>query len=201
MKGSSVQNIRFDPNKQKLVNCSCGKQIVVGKFAKNDQKCTDCRLNNHNINTEEISNDSFSKKLLNICDKLGYQVTDKRTWMKKYPIDGGGIATIHIIPELPTSGNGPRIEYFSLVIQRAIGINENLRKFMPPDAAADCEVIANELGERTLLKPQLGQEKCDECGEYTNEFGVDSKRGKILCIRPNNCFKKHFTSSGAESLQ
>ena len=39
MKGSKVQNIKFDKKKQKLVACEgCGKEIIVGKFAKNNQR-------------------------------------------------------------------------------------------------------------------------------------------------------------------
>ena len=72
---------------------------------------------------------------------------------------------------------------------------------MPPDAASDCELIAAELADHIVTKPQIGQNVCDGCGVITDEFGVDPKHGKILCVKPNNCFKKSFTSAGAEAQE
>jgi hypothetical protein len=203
MRGSTVQNIKFDPDKQKIVICDkCKKEIVVGKYAKNKQRCMNCRTNKKkSVKQPEEKNGSFGAKLVNICKELDFQVTNKRSWKKRYPMDGGGIATIHIMPEQGIVGMEPRVEYFSLVTQRAIGVNENFRKFMPPDAASDCELIANELGSKSISEPQLGQQKCDKCNEYTDQFGVEPKSNRVLCIKPNNCFKSHFTSSGAESVQ
>ena len=132
---------------------------------------------------------------------MGYEITDRRSWKKRYAIDGGGIATIHIMPEQSNTGMGPRLEYFSLVIQRAVGVNEDFRKFMPPDAVSDCELLASELAVQSSVTPKLGQEQCDKCREYTDEFGVDNKSGKILCVKPNNCFKKSYNRLGAEAAR
>ena len=207
MRGSTVKNIKLDPTKQKIVQCvSCHNEMVVGKYAKKGQKCNTCKdtflqAGKPSQPQKENGNKSFAAKLQEICNKLEFSITDKRTWKKRYPIDGGGVATIHIMPEQAMTGMGARIEYFSLVIQRAIGVTEDFRKFMPTSAAADCELIVGELGQTQTFNPKLGQEKCDSCGAYTDEFGIDPKEGKILCIRPNSCFKKHFTSRNAESEQ
>ncbi|KKM25273.1 hypothetical protein LCGC14_1596660 [marine sediment metagenome] len=204
MVGSIVKNIKFDPNKQKLVPCSsCRKEIIVGKYAKNDQKCNNCRSNKGDNKKQrpKKEDNSFALRLQKLCTDLDFIITDKRSWKKRYPIDDGGIITIHIMPEQGIAGGEPHIEYFSLVIQRAVGISENLRKFMPPDAASDCELIASELGSHPIFKPQLGQQQCDMCGEHTDEFGVDPKSDKVLCLKPNNCFKKHFTVGGAEAVK
>lgn len=207
--GSAVKSIKYDPTKQKLVPCvSCKEEmVVIGKYAKKDQKCKKCKDifaqagNQPKQKTKEIDNKSFAARLQDLCNKLEFTITDKRTWKKRYPIDGGGVATVHIMPEQAMTGMGSRIEYFSLVIQRAVGVNEDFRKFMPTSAASDCELIVGELGQIQAFNPKLGQEKCDRCNEYTDEFGVDPKAGKILCIKPNNCFKKYFTSRNAEAEQ
>lgn len=208
--GSNVNNIKFDPNKQKLVICEgCKREMVVGKFAKNNQRCAECKNLNKKKPPVEIKpvekptndvNKKFGAKLEEMCLRLGYSITEKRSWMKRYAIDGGGAATIYIMPEQSNSGMGPRVEYFSLIIQRAIGVNEDFGRFMPPDAVSDCEVLANEFAPKVSIKPRLGQEQCAICKEHTDEFGVDTKNGRILCIKPNNCFKKHFNRAGAESV-
>jgi len=97
------------------------------------------------------------------------------------------------------AGEGPRLEYISMTIQRAIGLDEDFRRFLPADAATDCELMSSELGVERGKQPQVGQEKCDSCGAITDEFGVDTKEGKVLCIRPNGCFKKKFNNRGAEA--
>jgi hypothetical protein len=202
MKGSSTRNIKFDRNKQKIVKCEvCNKEIVVGKFAKRGQLCAECRnipkgkdsLNKH-IDTRE----SFGQKFIVMMNKLGFTVTDKRLWKKKYAVDGGSVVTIYPMIEQGVAGEGPRLEYISMTVQRAIGLDEDFRKFLPADPATDCELLATEFGtERKQI--QIGQEKCDICGAITDQFGVDTKRGKVLCIRPNNCWRKHFNNSGAEA--
>jgi len=209
MPGSNVSNIKFDPNKQKIVICEgCQKEMVVGKFAKNNQRCSDCK----NLNTKRESkqaevpikkegNETFGVRLTNLCQELGYTITEKRSWMKRYAMDGGGIATIYIMPEQGNTGMSPRLEYFSLIIQRAVGVNEDFRKFMPPDAVSDCELLSNEFAPKVTITPKLGQEQCAECKEFTDEFGVDTSRGRILCVKPNNCFKKFFNRAGAQSVK
>jgi hypothetical protein len=214
MKGSTVQNIKFNPDKEKIVECqACHTSIVVGKFAKIGQVCDKCKNTpkgkastnsskqepERQVRKLETPNPSFAKKLEEISTRLGFEIDSRRIWRKKYGIDNGGIVTTYIMVEPGVAGEKPRIDYFSVIIQRAVGINEDFRKFMPPDAASDCEVIASELGTIVSSKPQLGQEKCDSCGAMTDEFAVDNKRGRILCVRPNNCFKKNFTNAGAQA--
>ena len=44
MKGSRVSNLKVDPNKEKIVDCSaCKEPMVVGKFSKINQKCKKCK--------------------------------------------------------------------------------------------------------------------------------------------------------------
>lgn len=211
MKGSSVTNIKFDPTKQKLMPCAgCRKEMVVGKFSKNGQRCENCT----NLNGKSRSNgklasipqvvsqteeESFASRLGRLAGELGFSITDKRLWRKKYAISDGGVATIHIMVEPGIAGGKPRIDYFSLNVQRAIGTIEDFRKFMSPDAASDCEVLAGELGEVPEVRPQIGFQKCDKCGMSTDEFGVNTKTGQILCINPNNCWKHQMMNSGAEA--
>jgi hypothetical protein len=207
MKGSAIKNIKFNPEKQKLIQCEvCGDSIIVGKFAKVNQKCEECKKISKKKKAEKqeklklVEDEStFAKRLTRMAIELGFDITDKRLWRKRYAIDGGGIATIHIMIEPNITGKEPSVGYFSFVVQRAIGVNENFRKFMPPDAASDCEMIAIEFGKQNIYKPQVGQEKCAKCGSMTDEFGVDNKNNRILCIKPNNCFKQYFTTAGAES--
>jgi hypothetical protein len=86
-----------------------------------------------------------------------------------------------------------------MTIQRAIGLDEDFRKFLPADAASDCELMASEFSMERSKPLQIGQEKCDSCGAFTDEFGVDIKNGRILCIKPNLCFKRKFNAVAAES--
>lgn len=211
MKGSNVSNIKFDPSKQKLMQCAgCHQEMVVGKFSKNAQRCENCtnpvskpKSNGKMVHAPQIVNqndeESFASRLSRLAGELGFSVTDKRLWRKKYAISDGGVATIHIMIEPSIAGGKPRIDYFSLNIQRAVGTLEDFRKFMQPDAASDCEVLAGELGEIPEVRPQIGFQKCDKCGVPTDEFGVATKTGQVLCITPNNCFKNQLTGAGAEA--
>lgn len=211
MKGSAVNNIKFNPDTEKLINCMvCGNTMLVGKFSKKEQECFYCKESKKESkavkNTPKLYEiddppGSFGKKLGNLATKLNFEITSKRLWRKKYAIDGGGIATIHIMVGPAVTGDKAKIEYFSLTVQRAIGVNENFRKFMPTDAASDCEILAAELAETNIARPQVGQEKCDKCGAFTDEFGVDAAFNKILCVKPNNCFRKKFTNAGAGSVE
>ena len=205
MKGSSVTNIKFDSKKQKIVICDgCGTEIIIGKFAKKTQRCEKCKnvsTNRKNRDSTTAKDKKFAVKFSELANKLGFTVNNNRIWRKRYAINEAGIITIHLMIEPGRHGNEPKLEYFSMVIQRAIGLNEDFRKFLPPDAASDCEILASELGEEQQIKPQLGMEKCDGCGSMTDEFGVDNKRCKLLCIKPNNCFKKSFTTGGAEGVE
>jgi len=203
MKGSAVKNIKIDPTKQKIIECIvCGKSMVVGKFAKKDQKCEECSnptiTNNKNGASKEKSKETFPVRLANIAKQLDFSVSDRRIWRKKYAMNDGGIANLHIMVG-PDVGGKPKLEYFSYTTQRAVGVNEEFRKFMPPDIASDCELLAVELGEIIRIQPKLGQVICDGCGEPTDQYGVDTKRGRNLCIKPNNCFKKKFNSIGAQA--
>lgn len=206
MKGSSVKNIKFDPDKQKIVSCVvCKQPMVVGKFAKVGQKCHGCQnipkgsRDHKEPEVRKIKADpnSFAVKFVEMVTKLGFDATDKRLWRKKYGIDNGGIATVYVMVENNIAGHEPHLGYFSLIIQRAIGLDEDFRKFMPADAASDCELLASEFGAVEVRRPQIGQERCAICGELTYEFGVDTKNNRILCAK--KCFKKMFTSRGAES--
>jgi len=211
MRGSAVNNTKVNAN-QKIVPCSvCNEPVLVGKFDKKDQKCEKCKNIPKGRNTAvrklpskpvvklPSKPSSFAVALGELAVKLGFEINEKRLWKKKYAIDGGGVATVHIMIDMGLSGQEPRIGYFSLTVQRAVGINDNFRKFMPPDAASDCELLASELGGVEIQKPQIGQEKCDQCGILTDQFGV--KGNKVLCIRKGGCFKKAFTSGGAESVE
>jgi len=203
MRGSIAKNIKLDSSKQKLVRCEvCQREMVVGKFAKKGQTCHECKTmpkgkdaKNKSIDTRE----SFGQKFVALMNKLGFTVTDKRLWKKKYAVDGGSVVTIYPMVEQGVAGEGPRLEYISMTVQRAIGLDEDFRRFLPADAATDCELMSSELGVERGKQPQIGQEKCDACGAITDEFGVDTKEGKVLCIRPNGCFKKKFNNRGAES--
>jgi hypothetical protein len=212
MKGSQVNNIKFDASKQKLVPCeACGKSVVVGKFAKKEQKCEACRNPTKNVGAREKVQEvrrispvkvqdkpsSFASQLATLANKLEFEITDRRLWRKKYAIDGGGIATIHIMVEPGITGQDPKLGYFSIVIQRAVGLNDDFRKMMPPDAASDCELLVSELGGADVRVAQIGQEVCASCGQLTDQFGV--RGNKVLCVRPNNCFKRAFNSRGAEA--
>lgn len=231
MKGSSVNNIKLDPNKQKIVECEkCGVPLVVGKFAKNNQTCistkqfpsnSKCKpqaiktsaadniqkVKDEFVEKEDSKVDSNSNKLKDnsigtqfvvLMNKLGFEVDANRRFKKRYAVDGGGIAVVY--PNMENiGGEKPKLEWFSVIIQRAVGVNEEFRRFMPPDAASDCEVIASEFAEQIITRPEVGTVKCDSCGSLTDEFGVDPKRNKVLCIKPKNCFKKAFMNVGAEA--
>jgi len=214
MKGSAVQNIKFNPDKEKIVECrACHSQMVIGKFAKIGQTCEKCKsvpkgkvsvekvvgTPERQVRKLETPDPSFAKQLQDVASKLGFEIDSRRIWRKKYAIDNGGIVTIYIMVEPGVAGEKHRVDYFSLIVQRAVGTNEDFRRFMPPDAASDCELISSELGSKVSNKPQIGQEQCDSCGAMTDEFAVDNKRGRILCVRPNNCFKKTFNHAGAQA--
>lgn len=206
MRGSTIKNIKFNPEKQKIIQCEvCGDSVIVGKFAKRNQKCEKCQKINIKKNilkekSKPVEDESiFVKKLARMASELGFELTDRRRWRKKYAINGGGVATIHIMIDSGVTGKEPSVDYFSYITQRAVGINDNFRKFMSPDAAGDCDMIAAEFGKQSTYKPQVGQEECSKCGAMTDEFGVDNKNNRILCIRPNNCFRNYFTTGGAES--
>lgn len=205
MPGSKVGNIQFDPQKQKLVHCEgCQQPMVVGKFAKNIQTCDSCKdMKKRAGNQKPIENaddKTFGVKLTDIAKKLDFTITPDRRWRKRYAIDGGGVITISPMVEPGATGQPPRLEYFSVVIQRAVGLYEDFRKYMPADAASDCEVLVGALAEKEAIKPQVGQQKCDRCGVLTDEFAVDQVRNRILCIKPNNCFKKAMTGTGAQAV-
>lgn len=229
MKGSKVANIKLNPTTQKIVECEkCGVSLVVGKFSKNNQTCesaghfpsnSKCKSNSKPKNKsarEKISNTkkqdevrkldspkkefgSFGKHFVSIAAQLDFEPDEKRRFRKRYAIDGGGIAIVYPHVEPGMAGRGPKLEYFSLIIQRVVGVNEDFRNFMPPDAASDCELLASELGEKVIARPDVGTAVCDACGTITSEFGVDPKNDKVLCVRPNGCFKKAFTNAGAEA--
>lgn len=234
MKGSSVNNIKLDPEKQKIVECeACGVALVVGKFAKKSQTCVTAKQFPSNSKCkpqpaktksarEKISKTkednkvrsiesapkkkqqkapatSYGAKFIDMMNQLGFEPDAQRRFRKKYAIDGGGIATIYPQVEQQVGGQSKKVEYFSIIIQRAVGVNEDFRKFMPPDAATECELIASELGEQVITRPDVGTVKCDDCGAITDEFAVDPSKDKVLCVRPNGCFKKAFTNAGAEA--
>lgn len=214
MKGSDIKNIKFDNDKQKIVYCQvCEKPLVVGKFAKTKQSCNDCKNINKSKSTsykkpskKENGKDSsesgkFAARLVELAQRLDFDLDAKRVWRKKYASSDGGITYVYIMIEPGVAGQEPRVEYFSVITQRAIGLEEDFRKFLPPDAASDCEVIAEEFGVIKQVTESVGQTECAMCGEYTDQFGIDPKRDRILCITPNNCFKKSFTGVGAESEQ
>jgi len=211
MRGSAVNNTKISAS-QKIVPCVvCGEPVIIGKFDKREQTCERCRniprgkpkasevrkLPIKQVTKLPAKPSGFAVALGELAAKLGFEVNEKRLWKKKYAVDGGGVATVHIMIDMGLAGQEPRIGYFSLTVQRAIGINDNLKKFMPPDAATDCELLASELGGVAAQKPQIGQEKCDACGALTDQFGVKDTR--VLCIKPMNCFKKAFNNKGAES--
>jgi len=238
MAGSEVKNLKLDPQKQKLVDCTaCGQPLVVGKFAKNEQTCESSNYYPANcpkrsqavaqVDTPKTKSKSARQKLeevkdpepkptkkngkdnsehgkfaaeyTRLMDQLGFEIDNKRRYQKRYAIDGGGIITIFPHVENGVAGIAPKIEYFSVILQRAVGVNEEFRRFMPPDAASDCEVIAAELGGGIVAQPQVGMAQCDNCGAMTDEFGVDQKGNKVLCMKPNNCFRKHHTNAGAQA--
>jgi len=217
---SSINNVKLDPNRQKLVECvACGEYLVVGKFSKKNQTCEDAnyypskcpkksnvRAIKHKSAKEKIAetkdldeseNISTVNKFSQLMDKLGFEADHNRRFKKKYGIDGGGVMTIYPFMEPGVGGNDPKLSYFSIVLQRAIGVNEDFRKFMPPDAASDCELMASELGEINIIRPTVGTTVCDNCGSNTDQFGV--RRDKVYCVAPNNCFEKDFSGSGAEA--
>ena len=205
MLGSSVTNIKFDSAKQKIVQCAgCQREMVVGKFSKNGQRCANCDNTKRKGTTqqapiEKLAPETFSARLTRIANSLGFSISDKRIWRKTYAMDAGGIMTVHIMVEPSVAGGDPKIDYFSVNIQRAVGISDQFRKIMPPDAAADCEVIADEFAEVHNTRPQIGFQKCDVCGAMTDEYGVDPKTARVLCIKPNACFKNMISRRGAES--
>lgn len=230
MQGSSVNNIKLDPAKQKIVECEkCGVPLVVGKFSKNGQSChstkqfpsnSKCKPQvvktsasdkiskvkekseidkpNKVEKIEKKKDGSLGSQFVSLMTKLGFDVDSNRRFKKRYAVDGGGIAVVY--PNMEDVGDGnPKLEWFSVIIQRAVGVNEDFRRFMPPDAASDCEVIASEFSEQVITRPEVGAMRCDFCGSMTDEFGVDPKKNKVLCVKPNNCFKKAFINAGAES--
>lgn len=141
----------------------------------------------------------FAKRLTEIMNDLEFNIDQKRRYFKKYAVDGGGVITIYPHIEPGVAGTTPKLEWFSVILQRAVGTNEEFRRFMPPDASYDCEVLSSEFGQYDVVKPQVGTAKCDSCGSMTDEFGVDTRYNKVYCVKPNNCFKKHHTNAGAQS--
>ncbi len=191
----------YDNCKFAKKNQTCDKCKNISKGAKDKSAKSTAKPKKPKKNGEDTTpQGTFGARLGEIAKRLGFDITRDRIWRKKYAIGGSGIATTHIMVEPGITGKQPRIEYFSFIIQRAVGINEIFREIMPPDAASDCELIASELGEQDIIRPQVGMEKCDSCGSMTDEFGVDTKKGKILCVKPNGCFKKKFSNAGAEAL-
>jgi hypothetical protein len=228
MKGSRVSNLKFDPNKEKIIDCSgCGEPIVVGKFSKINQKCAKCKavpkgkeekakpkedrpvrkivkpVQRKNKDNGKDASDigKFAADVTRLMNGLDFEIDNQRRYKKKYALNGGGVMIVYPYIGPQIGDKPPRVEYFSTIIQRVVGVNENFREFMPPDAASDCELIAAELADVVEIQPQIGQNVCDSCGAVTSEFGVDPKRGKVLCVKPNNCFKKAFTSAGAEAQE
>jgi len=210
MKGSAIKNIKFNSNKQKLSPCVvCGKELVVGKFAGTKHTCEVCKnipKGKISINKEPVKlvkgagkQSIFAAKFTEMANKLGFEVNNKRLWCKKYAIDGGGVAIVHLMLDQGIQNEEKHLDYFSLTIQRAISISENFRQFMPAEAASDCEVLASEFGDKELIKHEIGKEICSKCGAITSEFAVDTKQGRILCLRPNSCWKKYMNNSGAEA--
>jgi hypothetical protein len=203
---SKVRNIKFNPDKQKIIDCEiCGDQVIVGKFASKTQKCERCKkipkgakdAQLQEVDPEDQS--TFGRRLSRFATELGFTVNNNRVWKKQYAMDNGGVATVHIMIDPGVVGEKPKVDYFSMVTQRAVGVNEDFRKYMPADAASDCELLSTEFGKKNIFRPQVGRERCAKCGSLTDEFGADTKNNRILCIRPNNCFKKFFNTSGAES--
>lgn len=207
----------------------CKQSLVVGKFAKNGQTCetsgyrpTLCpkrkeveattpvmekpksareklqevkeETNGHSTTPES----KFASDFVKMMAQLDFDFDSKRRYVKKYDLDGGGV--VYVYPHVTERPHDrPRLEYFSVIIQRAVGVNEEFRRFMPPDAASDCELLAAELAHVITNKSQIGMVKCDSCGEMTDEFGVDQKHNKVLCIKPGNCFRKQYTHAGAQT--
>lgn len=218
MKGSNVNNIKVDVSKQKIVECSkCGAQLVVNKFSKKGQTCesinqfppdSKCSADKKSSARDKISKtkESEIKKLspsnfIKLMNKLEFDIDEKRRFKKKYAIDGGGIFLVYPQLSNPVGGEEPKIEYFSIIIQRVVGTNENFRDFMPSDAASDCEIIADEFSDKVKHTHNIGYVECDNCHVSTAEFGVDPKRNKVYCIKPNNCFKKVHNNAHAESVE
>lgn len=207
MKGSNTRNIKFDGATQKIVHCDvCKTELVVGRFAKTTQYCEDCKNIPKGKKDKEKEvvklpvikeTNSFGTKLQDLALKLDYEITPNRIWRKKYAIDSGGVAVVHLMLDRDLANGQNTLSYFSVTTQRAVGINDDLRKFMPADAASDCEVILSELSGIEIAKPKIGQEKCAKCGALTDEFGVDTNRGLVLCIKPSNCWRKHINGNTA----
>jgi hypothetical protein len=142
---------------------------------------------------------TIGEKYIGLMNKLGFEPDKQRKFRKRYAIDGGGIVVVYPNMEPSMSGGDSKLEWFSVVTQRAVGINEDFRRFMPPDAASDCELMASELGEQVITRPEVGTIKCDNCGAITDEFGVDPRKDRVLCINPNGCFRKSFGNAGAQA--
>lgn len=213
MKGSEVSNIKFDQSRQKIIRCeSCDDPMVVGKFAKTVQKCAKCKgapkgrdaaeakkeAASKSNGEDKSSEGSFAARLAEMAKSLDFDITRDRIWRKKYSADGG-IMSLFIMVEPGVAGEEPRVEYFSIITQRAVGLNEDFKKIMPPDAANDCNVIASEFSRVARVDHTIGQNKCDKCGVLTDEFGVNNNTGKVYCVTPNNCFKNSFSGAGAEA--
>ena len=216
MRGSEVANIKFDSSKQKIVRCqSCDKPLVVGKFAKTNQTCNTCKSapkGKAAADAKKIAKavdkkngkdtspqGTFAARLTEVALSLDFEIRKDRVWAKKYSVADGAIMNLYIMIEPGIAGAESKVEYFSTITQRAIGLDEDFRKFMPPDAANDCGVIASEFSTIARVDHNIGQTQCDKCGVYTDEFGVNNKTGKVYCIKPNGCFKKSYTGAGAES--
>lgn len=216
MKGSNVANIKFDSSKQKIVRCqSCDGPMVVGKFAKTVQTCDICKgalkgkaaadakkvvkLVDKKKNKDISPQGTFAARLTEVAKSLDFEIRKDRIWAKKYSVADGAIMNLFIMVEPGIANAEPKVEYFSTITQRAIGLDEDFRRFMPPDAVNDCGVIASEFSSIARVDHNIGQTQCDKCGVYTDEFGVNNGTGKVYCIKPNNCFKNSYTSSGAES--
>lgn len=150
---------------------------------------------------QKVKNTSFGEEYVKLMNQLDFDIDKQRRFKKRYAIDGGGVVVVYPNIEHQVDGGKPRLDWFSVITQRAVGINEDFRKFMPPDAASDCELIASEVGDQIITRPDIGTVRCDECGSLTDEFGVDPNKNKVLCIKPNGCFRKSFTNAGAEAVE
>lgn len=175
---------------------SAREKVSAAKDSGNVRKITSQPKSNGEDKSPE---GTFGAQFVKMMSQLGFEPDQQRRFKKRYAIDGGGIATVYPQVERPVGGGKPKVEYFSVIVQRAVGVNENFRNFMPPDAASDCELISSELGEQVVARPEVGTVKCDDCGALTDEFGVDPKKDRVLCVRPNGCFRKAFTNAGAEA--
>lgn len=191
-KRSDTKNIKDKPKKK---NKSAREKLADEKVSTKGESKPDKKKNGKDTSEQGKLAAEFTR----LMNQLGFEIDSKRRYSKRYAIDGGGIITIYPHIEPGIAGTKSRLEWFSVILQRAVGVNEEFRRFMPPDAASDCEVLAAELGDQVRAQPEVGMTQCDKCGAMTDEFGIDTKRNKVLCVKPNNCFRNHHTSSGAQS--